>query len=202
MATIIAMSVFSLAMSISPGPVNLITLSSGANNGLRKTLPFVSGATIGFTLLLVLSGLGMANLVKSYPSFLDYLIYVGGAYIAYIGYKIALSPSDIDFVEVTSPHFMEGFMLQWLNPKAWIACVSGVSAFTVEGSYGILLKFSGIYFVICYASIGWWAIMGDRASNLLKSKNHRRFFNLLMGVSLMIIAFYLIASQFMWVHEK
>ncbi len=195
MTTIIAMSVFSLAMSISPGPVNLITLSSGANNGLRKTLPFVSGATVGFTLLLVLSGLGVASLVKSYPSFLDFLIYVGGAYIVYMGYKIALSPADIDFVDVAPPNFIEGFLLQWLNPKAWIACVSGVSAFTVEGSYETLLLFSGIYFVICYASIGWWAIVGDRVSDLLKSKKRRRFFNLLMGVSLMVIAYYLIANQ-------
>jgi threonine/homoserine/homoserine lactone efflux protein len=189
------MSVFSLAMSISPGPVNLMTLSSGANNGLRKTLPFVSGATIGFTLLLVLSGLGMATFVKLYPLFLDYLIYLGGAYIAYMGYKIALSSADIECLSIAPPNFFEGFLLQWLNPKAWIACASGVSAFTVEGSYETLVLFSGIYFVICYASIAWWAIVGDRASDLLKSKNYRRFFNRLMGVSLMIIALYLIANQ-------
>ncbi|EPP7098025.1 LysE family transporter, partial [Klebsiella michiganensis] len=43
-------------MSISPGPVNMVIISSGANHGFRKTLPFISGATTGFTLLLILVG--------------------------------------------------------------------------------------------------------------------------------------------------
>jgi threonine/homoserine/homoserine lactone efflux protein len=51
-----AMLMFSLTMSISPGPVNMVIISS--SHGFRKTLPFVSGATIGFTLLLILVGFG------------------------------------------------------------------------------------------------------------------------------------------------
>jgi len=53
MSILIAMCIFSLTMSISPGPMNMVIVSSGANHGVRWTMPFVSGATIGFTLLLV-----------------------------------------------------------------------------------------------------------------------------------------------------
>lgn len=53
MTLIIAMSLFALSMSISPGPVNLITFSSGLNYGFLPSLPFVAGAALGFTLLLV-----------------------------------------------------------------------------------------------------------------------------------------------------
>ena len=57
MSLILAMFMFALTMSISPGPVNMVIISSGANHGFRKTLPFISGATTGFTLLLILVGL-------------------------------------------------------------------------------------------------------------------------------------------------
>ena len=53
LSLIFAMFSFSLAMSISPGPVNMIILSSGVDYGVKKTFPYLSGATIGFTSLLL-----------------------------------------------------------------------------------------------------------------------------------------------------
>ncbi|PLO79127.1 lysine transporter LysE, partial [Klebsiella quasipneumoniae] len=53
MVLILTMLMFALALSFSPGPVNMVIISSGAAHGFRKTFSFVSGATIGFTLLLV-----------------------------------------------------------------------------------------------------------------------------------------------------
>ena len=50
----LSMAAFALAASISPGPVNIVALSSGAQYGFRPSLRHVSGATLGFTLLLVL----------------------------------------------------------------------------------------------------------------------------------------------------
>ncbi len=44
-----------------------------------------------------------------------------------MGYKIAASHPEIKVKKADIPKFYEGFLLQWLNPKAWIACVSGVS---------------------------------------------------------------------------
>jgi threonine/homoserine/homoserine lactone efflux protein len=64
MSVIFAMCLFSLSMSISPGPVNLITLSTGVNHGFKNAMPFVSGATLGFTLLLLMVGLGLGGLAS------------------------------------------------------------------------------------------------------------------------------------------
>ena len=91
MSIILAMSLFSLSMSISPGPVNFITLSTGANHGFRSAVPFVSGATICFTLLLLLIGMGLGQLAEDHAAFLDLLGYGGSALICYMGYKIATS---------------------------------------------------------------------------------------------------------------
>ena len=130
MSLLFAMMSFSLAMSISPGPVNMVILSSGVNYGVKKTIPYVSGATIGFTLLLLFIGLGFFQFINTYPFLLTYLAAAGSAYIIYMGYKIAISKPDIQVNQNDLPKFHSGFFLQWLNPKAWIACVSGVSIFS------------------------------------------------------------------------
>lgn len=191
MTPLLAMLSFSLAMSISPGPVNMIVLSSGINYGARKTIPYVSGATIGFTLLLLFIGFGFIQFIQAYPFFLTYLAVGGALFLSYMGYKIAMSKPEIEVKKVDVPTFYEGFLLQWLNPKAWIACVSGVSIFSSIESYGPFLTFSVVYFFVCYASLAAWAILGDRVSLLLNSNFRLRLFNVSMGLLLIFTAFYL-----------
>lgn len=192
---LIAMFAFSLAMSITPGPVNMIILSSGVNYGIKRTIPYVSGATIGFTLLLLFIGLGFFQFIKAYPSFLTYLAIAGSLYIIYMGYKIASAKPDITVKNADVPKFYQGFLLQWINPKAWIACVSGVSIFSTAESYDQFLIFSGIYFVVCYLSLAAWAILGDKVASLLNSQIRLRVFNTTMGLLLIVTAVYLGYTQ-------
>ena len=128
MSLLIAMISFSLAMSISPGPVNMVIVSSGASYGIRKTFSFVSGATIGFTLLLLFIGLGFYEIIDLYPNILKYIAVAGSLFIIYMGYLLATSKPALDIKQQNLPTFIQGFLLQWLNPKAWIAwiaCVAG-----------------------------------------------------------------------------
>lgn len=194
MSALLAMCFYSLSMSISPGPVNMIALTTGLNRGFRRAMPFVSGATIGFSLLLLTIGLGMGQVAADVPLFLELLSYCGAAFIAYIGYKIAISSDAIQAGEQTSSSFFHGFLLQWLNPKAWIACLSGVTAFNLVETESLLV-FVTLYFLICYASIACWALAGDKISALLAKPENLRLFNRLMGGTLVLIAVYLIVMQ-------
>lgn len=196
MSLFFAMFFFSLAMSISPGPVNMIIVSSGANYGVKRTMPYVSGATIGFTLLLLFIGLGFFQVINAYPSFLKYLAFGGSLFIMYVGYKIASSKPELNVnKEGATPKFFEGFLLQWLNPKAWIACVSGASIFSSTESYAPFLIFASIYFLVCYASLAVWAVLGDKVSILLNSHLRLRFFNFFMGFLLIVTAGYLLYNN-------
>ncbi|HZG17251.1 MAG TPA: LysE family translocator [Candidatus Bathyarchaeia archaeon] len=192
MSIFLAMCLFSFSMSISPGPVNITILSSGVNYGFKRTLPFVSGSTVGFTFLLTAVGLGISNLVAQAPMFYEWLKYLGTIYMSYIGYKIMVSRPDIELKEEQLPRFRQGFLMQWLNPKAWIACLSGVSAFGLNTSYSMLFIFTSIYFLICYLSLIAWAILGSKLQFLMKVKNGIKVFNLAMGGSLIIVAIFLL----------
>ena len=196
MSLLIAMFSFSLVMSISPGPVNMVILSSGASYGVRKTFAFVSGASIGFTLLLLFVGLGFHKVIILYPSFLKYLSIAGSMLIIYMGYLIAFSKSELNIEKKNQPTFTQGFLLQWLNPKAWLACVASVSLFSNPNSHQVFLQFSLVYFLVCYLSLFSWSVLGDRATALLNSEFRLRVFNSVMGGLLIATACFLLYSQF------
>jgi len=196
MSLLLAMFSFSLVMSISPGPVNMVILSSGASYGVRKTFSFVSGASIGFTLLLLFIGLGFHKIIALYPDFLKYLSIAGSMLIIYMGYSIASSSSELNIEKQNLPTFTQGFLLQWLNPKAWLASVASVSLFSTPESNQVFLTFSLIYFVVCYLSLFSWSVLGNKATLLLNSEFRLMIFNRFMGSLLIATACFLLYSQF------
>ncbi|RLA57056.1 MAG: LysE family translocator [Gammaproteobacteria bacterium] len=191
MSLIIAMSLFALSMSVSPGPVNLVTFSSGLNYGFMRSLPFVAGAALGFTLLLVVVGLGLGEIIALSPVLMQVLAYTGTAFICYMGYKIATAHPELPGASERQPHFFQGAALQWLNPKAWIASLSGVSAFEATLGNGLFI-FASLYLVICFFSIAVWAFAGARVSGLLYDRSNLQWCNRIMGGLLVIVAIYLL----------
>lgn len=195
LSLIAAMCVFSLTMSISPGPVNMTIIASGATHGFRRTFPFVSGATIGFILLLLSLGLGLMQIVAAHPAFLRYLSVAGSTFILFVGYKIAAADPKLSIRDAPRPDFRQGFLMQWLNPKAWLACVAGISMFADANSHAPLFLFAGLYFVICYLSLATWAALGSRVGLLLGTPGRIRAFNVCMGSLLGLCAAYLLLTS-------
>lgn len=116
--------------------------------------------------------------------------------MCYIGYKIIFSPTEFEIKEEQPLRFRHGFLMQWLNPKAWIACLSGVSAFGLNTSYPMLFVFVCIYFLICYLSLMAWALLGSKLQFLMKVNNGIKVFNTVMGGSLIIVAIYLLFTNY------
>ncbi|WP_343595633.1 LysE family translocator [Acinetobacter sp.] len=196
--TILSMLIFSLSMSISPGPVNITILSSSLNYGLNKTIPFISGATLGFTFLLIFIGFGFAQIINAHPLLFRILEILGSLFIIYIGYKILSSKPEIKVSTQTNldspPNFIDGWLLQWINPKAWIACTSSVALFShPENTFPIYI-FIIIYFFICYSALMIWGFLGQRLSLLLRSHKRIYYFNFIMGISLIVISLYMMVK--------
>jgi threonine/homoserine/homoserine lactone efflux protein len=193
----LSMLLFSLVMSISPGPVNMMIVTSSINNGFKNTFAFISGATIGFTLLLISIGFGLAEILNIYPSFLSYLEFFGFSFIVYMGYKIASSDSSLEIKDENKRNlrFYEGFLLQWLNPKAWIASLSGVSMFSGNEK---LLIFVFIYFIVCYLSLSFWGYLGLYFTKFLNTHNKLKIFNVIMGSILILSAVIMILSKLLY----
>lgn len=192
----LTMALFALTMSISPGPVNLVTLSAGLNHGVRSAMGFVSGATIGFTLLLFLIGIGLSAITERFGWVIDTLTFLGAGLIVYFGYKLLTSSGGIERGEHPKPNFWQGAALQWLNPKAWGACIAAAGLFELDQSRPTLYFFVCLYCFICFFGIGSWALFGSQVERFLSTPKRHQLFNQALGSVLIILAVLLLYQQF------
>ena len=91
----IALISFYFVMYVTPGPNNAMVLTSGIKFGYIKTIPHMSGITIGHVLQVILVCLGLGKLFEMFPQIQNVLRIVCALYLLYLGYKIIGSFSKI-----------------------------------------------------------------------------------------------------------
>ena len=84
-----ALTAFAFATSITPGPNNLMLMASGANFGFRRTIPHMLGVGIGFTLMIVLVGLGLSQIFEAAPVSQTVLKVASVIYMLWLAWRIA-----------------------------------------------------------------------------------------------------------------
>jgi threonine/homoserine/homoserine lactone efflux protein len=195
MTVLLSMAAFALASSISPGPVNVVALSAGAQHGFNASMRHVSGATVGFTLLLLLIGLGLHELLAYFPNLIDVVKWAGIGFLLYMAYKLAVDDGKLGADKPTrGPSFAYGAAMQWLNPKAWLASLAGMGAYAADGDGRLVWQFTVVYFVVCYLSIASWAYAGTFLCRYLQEPKRVRLFNRAMAALLAASALYLLIA--------
>ncbi|MFX8653039.1 LysE family transporter, partial [Acinetobacter baumannii] len=64
---LVALAGFALVSSATPGPNNLMLMSSGTHFGFLRTLPHLTGVTLGFVFLILCVGAGLIKLFEIVP---------------------------------------------------------------------------------------------------------------------------------------
>ena len=147
---IISMSIFALAASLSPGPVNIVSLSGSARYGLKTGLVFVTGATLGFVVLFLLIGFSLHYFIHVLPWLTQAVQWLGISFLLYLSYQLFIDDGELHTKnDRHAPSFITGAAMQWLNPKAWLASVSGISAYIPQANVEEILLFAGLYLPIC-----------------------------------------------------
>ena len=188
LSVIISMLAFSLVGSIAPGPVCVVAVSSAAQAGFFRALGFVLGATIGYTLMVILVGLGLLGSLQRQPAIMEALSWIGAAYLLYLAWRIGTSGAAVmDLNEQHKvPGFWAGAWAQWLNPKAWLFSVSGIGMFvsSAEPGAGYLAIFTLLSLLMCLLGVGSWALAGHLLGRRLSGHPALLWFNPLMGLLL------------------
>lgn len=185
MNVFISMAAFALAASITPGPVNIVGLSSGARYGFWPSMRHVMGATLGFILLLVLAGFGVHEVLLRLPYMVQVIQWGGAAFLLYMAWKLARDDGQLTINEASQrPSMLQGAIIQWLNPKAWLAAVAGMALFVADGDARLIWQFAAIYFVVCYLSLACWAYVGTFLRQYLDNPKGMRLFNRVMALLL------------------
>ena len=110
---------FYFVMYVTPGPNNAMVLTSGLKFGFIKTIPHMSGITIGHVLQLILVCLGLGKIFLIFPQLQNILKILCALYLLYLGYKIIGSFSKIKEDSSRPLKFHEAALFQIVNPKAW-----------------------------------------------------------------------------------
>lgn len=161
LTTLLSMATFALVASISPGPVNLVCLSCGTRFPLTRGLLFVTGATVGFIVLFVAVGLGLYSLFTVLPWLSEGLRWAGVLFLLYLAVQLWRDDGRLpDQQTDRAPSATFGAMMQWLNPKAWLASASGIAAYTSGDRIYEVMMFASVYLPICWLSLSCWVLAG------------------------------------------
>ncbi|NMA99236.1 MAG: LysE family translocator [Phyllobacteriaceae bacterium] len=183
----LALLSFSFASSATPGPNNLMLLSSAVTFGFRRTLPHMFGVAIGFTVLLLAVGSGLGAVLTAFPALHVILKIVGGSYLVYLAYRIATSNSiDADEKKNAKPlSFLGAAAFQWANPKGWVMAVTAMATYPDPANYWPSMVLVAVIFgLVNLPSITIWTVAGVVLRNWLADPVRLRIFNITMAVLL------------------
>ena len=187
-ATLLPFLVFATVASITPGPNNILVMSTTATRGLRAGIPMVLGVALGFGFMVTVVGAGLAAPLIRFPVLQTAMRWIGVAWLLLLAWKIARSPAiDLDRAETRAPMgFWGSCAFQWINPKAWIMAVATAATYTLAGiAPAWQSPARGLIFVmISLPSISTWALLGLGVGRWLATAHRLRVFNVTMGVLL------------------
>ena len=181
----LALIAFALVTSLTPGPNNLMLLASGANFGFRRTVPHMLGVSLGFCVMLLLLGLGLAQVFTLYPWVHTALKAVSVAYLLYLAWRIAHAAAPGDGAAGGRPFsFLQAAAFQWVNPKAWAMALTTVTVYTEAGAWGALLVATALFGGINFPSVALWVTLGQQVRRFLTDARRLRLFNWTMAALL------------------
>lgn len=182
---------FAFVSSITPGPNNLMLMASGANFGMRRTLPHMLGISLGHAFMMTLVGLGLGRLFLAYPLVKSAMLVACLGYLLYLSWKIGNAAAPGDGKAGGRPlTFLEAAGFQWINPKGWYMALTAITAYMPEtmGHWGAPLV-SLVFAATNFPSILIWAGLGTQVRRLLTDHRKLRAFNWTMaGLLLLTLA--------------
>jgi threonine/homoserine/homoserine lactone efflux protein len=184
----IAFVIFAFVMFFTPGPNNVMLLSSGLTYGFRRTLPLIAGVTVGVAFMVAAVGLGLGTVFIAYPVLQTILKYAGAAYLIWLAAAIAMSgaaPSEQDNPRGPMT-FWGAVMFQWINVKGWVMVIGTITAYAGIASFpwNIIIQ-TAISLVMGTLSTVAWALFGSALRPVLTSPSAVRAFNIAMALLLL-----------------
>ena len=193
----LALISFYFVMYVTPGPNNAMVLTSGIKFGYLKTVPHMSGITIGHVLQTVLVCIGLGKIFQLFPEIQNILKIICIIYLLYLGYKIIGSFSKIKEDNSRPLKFYEAALFQLVNPKAWTISTMVASGFLPKDEKLItaILFISITALIICPISISVWAVFGSGIRNLVKSNKKKSVVEYFLAILLLITAILIVIEK-------
>jgi threonine/homoserine/homoserine lactone efflux protein len=185
---LVALIAFGAVMAFTPGPNNIMVLSSGLTYGFRRTLPHIAGVAFGISFMVAATGLGLGAIFIAWPFLQTILKYAGIAYLIYLASVIAMAGpvtpgQDNQAAPMT---FWGAALFQWVNVKGWVMAIGIITAYAAVASFpwNIAMQ-AALMFLMGGLSSLLWTLFGTSLRPVLTSSRAVRAFNIVMAVLLL-----------------
>lgn len=183
---LISITSFAVASTMTPGPNNIMLLSSGLTFGYKRTIPHALGVNFGFPVMVACVGFGVGELFELFPFTYSVLKVIGIAYLIWMAWHIANTKGAADTASKNDKPFtfLQAALFQWINPKAWIMAVTSTATFITDQKTALIQVFiiSLIFFVCAFFSTNSWSLGGVLLKRFVKNPRFVQIFNIIMAL--------------------
>ena len=174
--------IFAFVTSITPGPNNYLLFSYGKSFGFKDSGKLMLGIFFGFFTMLYMAGYGMAEVISQSSTVGLMLKIVSSVWLFYLAFVLSKLSAEVSADSRVKIGFYQAYLMQFVNPKAWIMAVTGATAFLPHSANMHLNVF---VFAISFGLVGvpcmiTWISFGDLISKALKSEKANRNLGYLM----------------------
>ncbi|MCR8630156.1 LysE family translocator [Paenibacillus radicis (ex Xue et al. 2023)] len=179
--------IYCMIATFTPGPTNIIILSTVHNSGTKKAMKFTYGSTTGFGLLLAISAILNTMLMPIIPKLLIMMQIIGSCYMFYLAYQIYKMDTSSPTVNRTAT-FMSGFIMQFFNPKVVLFTMTVIPTFVMPHYNAISAVTISILSItlIGFLAFMTWVLFGSIFKEFLQKRN--KTVNIWMALSLAYVA--------------
>lgn len=174
-------------VTFTPGPTNIVILSTVHNNGTKKALEYAYGATLAFGILLLISAMLNTLLIGVIPKILHLMQVIGSVYMIYLAVQIYKMDSS-NSSKKQKGTFKSGFLMQFLNPKVVLFTMTVIPSYILP--YYVAMPAVTIS-VMVITIIGFlafitWVLFGSIFKVFLQK--HKKTVNIVLALSLVYAA--------------
>lgn len=177
-----------------PGPSVMLTVAHGISYGWRRALATVAGATAGIAVQLAVAALGLSALLRGVASALEWVRWLGVAYLAYLGVmmcaRAGAAPGADARADSEAPGkaaeglFAQGLAVTVPNPKSLVFIAAFLPQF-LDAGRSLAAQFAVIvptFLVITFTVTSMWALAAGKARRFLRSPRAARAASFASGV--------------------
>jgi threonine/homoserine/homoserine lactone efflux protein len=184
---LLPLALFVFVTAVTPGPNNIMLLSSGLNFGVQRSWPHLLGVSIGFAFMTTLVGLGLGGIFERVPQLYTVLKFAGAGYLLWLAWRIASADPHLNETDPGARPltFFEAAAFQWVNPKGWVMAIGAISTYAAIATFPLnVAVITMLWLVLGLPASGVWVFFGATLQRVLNQPSKVRAFNIAMGLGL------------------
>ncbi|MCW2481917.1 cysteine/O-acetylserine transporter, partial [Candidatus Symbiopectobacterium sp. NZEC135] len=175
---------YTLITALTPGPNNILALSSVNQYGLRRSIRVLVGMSAGILVLMLACGAFTFTLISLLPSLTRWLVWIGAGYILWLAWRIATHAPTTANGSGHPLSFWVSFWLQFANVKIILYGITALSAFVLPYTQDIFWVTAVSILLAVIGCVGnlVWALAGHLFQSLFR--RHGQVVNVVLALVL------------------